>query len=297
MIKKVILGALISVIAALVVYLFVYPADYKVNFEAKALPGTINQTLKVWNTEINGEILSQKGINQIQQRINFSDSIHTYNWDFKAINDSMSSVTVSIKDKNNSILNRIKKPFFDIPIKKQSEKTITNFYEYLNDHLEDFKITFDGEADLKSTYCAYVAIKGKQTDKARGMMKNYTMLANVLADNSVELNGPPFVEITNWNIEKDSISYNFCFPIIRSEKLPTHPVIKYKRLFAKKALKATYNGNYITSDRAWYTLIKKAKDMGKEVELTPIEYFFNNPNFGGNELGWKADIYLPIIEK
>ena len=81
---------------------------------------------------------------------------------------------------------------------------------------------------------------------------------------------------------------------IRSEKLPTHSIIKYKRIFAKKALKATYNGNYITSDRAWYTLMKKAEDLGKEVELTPIEYFYNNPNFGGNEINWKAEIFMPI---
>jgi len=68
MIKKAILGTLISVIIALVVYLFVYPADYKVTFETKALPGTINQTLKVWNSEINGEILSQNGLNELQQQ-------------------------------------------------------------------------------------------------------------------------------------------------------------------------------------------------------------------------------------
>ena len=217
-----------------------------------------------------------------------------YLWQFKAINDSTSTVSVYIKDLDNSVMNRLKKPFQDIPIALQSSKTVTDFYEFLNEHLERIRVTFDGESELRSTYCAYVPLEGKQSDKAKGMMQNYNLLASVMGNNNVELNGPPFVEITHWDVEKDSIAYNFCFPIIRSDKLPDHPIIKYKRIFAKKALKATYNGNYITSDRAWYTLMKKAKDLNQEVELTPIEYFFNNPNFGGDELKWQAEIFLPI---
>ncbi|WP_299129727.1 GyrI-like domain-containing protein [uncultured Winogradskyella sp.] len=294
MIKKIIGTIVISLVLALLFYLFLYPADYKVTFEAKALPGTINQSLKAWNNEIQGEIISQNGFEDIEQTIKFKDSTHLYKWNFDVINDSTSTVKVSIKDKDHSVMNRIKKPFSEIPMALQASKTVNDFYKFLNEHLETIKITFDGESELKSTYCAYVPLKGKQSDKAKGMMQNYSLLASVMASNKVELNGPPFVEITHWDIENDSIDYNFCFPIKRSDKLPEHNLIKYKRVFAKKALKATYNGNYITSDRAWYTLIKKAKDLNKEIELTPVEYFYNNPNFGGDALKWKSEIFMPI---
>ena len=294
MTKKILWAVVLSLFLALVFYLFLYPSDYKVTFEAKGLPGTINQTLKAWNNEVDGEIISQDGFDALEQTIKFNDSTHLYSWQFKAINDSTSTVSVYIKDLDNSVMNRLKKPFQDIPIALQSSKTVTDFYEFLNEHLERIRVTFDGESELRSTYCAYVSLKGKQSDKAKGMMQNYNLLASVMGNNNVELNGPPFVEITHWDVEKDSIAYNFCFPIIRSDKLPDHPIIKYKRIFAKKALKSTYNGNYITSDRAWYTLMKKAKDLNQEVELTPIEYFFNNPNFGGDELKWQAEIFLPI---
>lgn len=294
MTKKILWAVVLSLFLALVFYLFLYPSDYKVTFEAKGLPGTINQTLKAWNNEVDGEIISQDGFDALEQTIKFNDSTHLYSWQFKAINDSTSTVSVYIKDLDNSVMNRLKKPFQDIPIALQSSKTVTDFYEFLNEHLERIRVTFDGESELRSTYCAYVPLEGKQSDKAKGMMQNYNLLASVMGNNNVELNGPPFVEITHWDVEKDSIAYNFCFPIIRSDKLPDHPIIKYKRIFAKKALKATYNGNYITSDRAWYTLMKKAKDLNQEVELTPIEYFFNNPNFGGDELKWQAEIFLPI---
>lgn len=294
MTKKILWAVIVGLILALVFYLFLYPADYKVTFEAKGLPGTINQTLKAWNNEIEGEIISQDGFNELEQTIKFNDSTHSYKWYFDVIDDSTSTVTVHIKDMDNSVMNRLKKPFSDIPMALQSSKTVNDFYEFLNDHLERIRITFDGESELRSTYCAYVPLEGKQSDKAMGMMQNYNLLVNVMGNNDVQLNGPPFVEITHWDIENDSIGYNFCFPIIRSDKLPDHSIIKYKRVFAKKALKATYNGNYITSDRAWYTLMKKANDLNKDFELTPIEYFYNNPNFGGDELNWRAEIFLPI---
>ena len=26
----------------------------------------------------------------------------------------------------------------------------------------------------------------------------------------------------------------------------------------------------------------------------PLEFFYNNPHYGGDELNWKAEIYMPI---
>ena len=55
-----------------------------------------------------------------------------------------------------------------------------------------------------------------------------------------------------------------------------------------------YNGNYITSDRAWYELLDDAERKNIEVHQTPVEVFYNNPNYGGDELNWKAEIYMPL---
>jgi len=97
-------------------------------------------------------------------------------------------------------------------------------------------------------------------------------------------------------LENNSLSYNFCNPIIRSEKLPNHPDIEYKRIFGKNALKAVYHGNYITSDRAWHALLDYAKENNIPVEKKPIEVFHNNPNMGGNELKWTTEVFMPIKE-
>ena len=117
-----------------------------------------------------------------------------------------------------------------------------------------------------------------------------------LIDNGVEFDGFPMIEITEWNQVNDSIYFNFGRPIKRSEKLPIGTDIEYKRIFRKKALKAEYNGNYITSDRAWYALLDYAEKNNIEVEGTPVEVFHNNPKNEGNQLKWKAEIYLPIKE-
>ena len=163
MIKKISLGIFIVLLVAFIGYFFIYPVDFKANFTAKALPGTINQTIKAWNNDIKGEIISQDGFESIKQRITFGDSTQVYTWQFNTLDDSTSAVTVSIKDENHSFMNRLKKPFYDIPLKTQSSKTINDFYDYLNDHIKEFRVKYDGEEEFKSTYCAYVPVKGKLT--------------------------------------------------------------------------------------------------------------------------------------
>ncbi|WP_420603925.1 GyrI-like domain-containing protein [Flagellimonas sp.] len=295
--KKVLISIVAIIIIALSWYLFIKPQDYQVNFKVKTTPGTINQAVKAWNTSMGDfKSIEQQSLNNFIQQLAFNDSVHEYHWNVSPINDSLSQVKVNIKDAENSLTNKIQIPFSDTDFEKKSRKTLLAFNDFLNDHLKDFKVTLVGEEDLFSTACACIPVKTSQIEKAKGMMRNYSFLNSILFENKVELNGPPFVEVVDWDIKTDSLSYNFCYPIIRSENLPKHPDITYKRIFGKKALKAEYNGNYITSDRAWYALLNHAELNGIEIEKKPVEVFYNNPNMGGNELQWKADIYLPIKE-
>ncbi|SNY94581.1 GyrI-like domain-containing protein [Flagellimonas pacifica] len=295
--RRVFIALCALIIIALVWYLFLKPQDYQVNFKVKTTPGTVNQTVKAWHTSMGDfEPVEQESLNSFKQELAFNDSIHEYHWDVSAINDSMSHIKVNIKDVEHSLINKIQIPFSDTDFEKKSRKTLLAFNDFLNDHLKDFKVTIVGEDELFSSACACIPVKTSQIGKAKGMMRNYSFLNSILYENGVELNGPPFVEVIDWNIKTDSLSYNFCYPIIRSESLPNHPDITYKRIFDKKTLKAEYNGNYITSDRAWYALLNYAELNNIEVEKKPVEVFYSNPNLGGNELQWKADIYLPIKE-
>lgn len=296
--KRTIFGILIGLLVLLLGYLFIYPNDYIVRFEADTFPGTINQSIKLWNNVVGvqGSEVTQEDLYHLEQLVQAGDSVHRYRWEIEPITDSTSRVTVGIKDLDHSLKNKLLVPFTEAEVEKSGVSRVTDFVEDLNAHIDLFKVHIDGEAELPSTYYAYVDLKTSQHGKAGGMMDNYLLLSNILVSNGVTMNGPPMIVVNEWDREQDSVDYEFCFPVIRSDRLPRHPEIQYRRIFPKKALKATYNGNYITSDRAWYALLDYAERNGIEVEPTPVEVFHNNPNMGGDALRWKADIYLPIKE-
>ncbi len=296
--KKILSLIAILVVAALFWYFFLKPQDYQVNFKVNTFPGTVNQTVKFWEKELDTvkKVIQNGKITSLTQTLRFGDSIHTYNWHIKPLTDSTSKVSVNIKDVNHSFMNKLTVPFYDTDFEKRSRKTLVDFNEILGQHLDKFKVTIIGESEVPTTFAAYVPLETSQHGKAGGMMNNLSLLNQVMLVNNVEPNGPPMIEVTNWDMANDSIAYNFCYPIIRSERLPNHPEIKYKRIYAKKAIKAIYNGNYITSDRAWYALMDYAKKNDISVDPKPIEIFFNNPNTGGDQIRWKAEIYLPIKE-
>ncbi len=289
----VLVGLLIA--GFLIWYLFLKPYDYLVTFKVNTTAGTINQSLKQWNLGLEGSnTLQQENLNSLTQKININDTVYLYNWKISSVNDSVSKVKVFVSTKENSFQNKMSIPFSNTDFEKVTLKTITSFTSELNAHLKSIKVSVIGESTTPSTYCAYVSIKDLQMNKAKGMMEYYSFLSLILDKEGVKMNGTPFIEVTNWNIENDSIAYNFCFPIIKSDSLPEHKDLKYKQYNGVKAIKAIYNGNYMTSDRAWYALLEEAKRQEIEIHKTPVEFFYNNPNYGGDALSWKAEIFMPV---
>jgi len=296
--KKVILVLGVLLLAGLVWYLFIKPYDYVVSFKARTFPGTINQSLKIWNSTLkDAQLVNQEGLTHLEQNIKFNDSTYLYQWDIIPLTDSTSKVKVYVKDLDHSFKNKIAIPFFNTDFEKRTVSTVKDFNEKLNEHIDKFRVKVIGKSELTSTYCAYVSVKTTQFGKAKGMMYNYPLLNTILANNGIELNGRPFIEVTQWNKETDSIRYDFCYPIIKSDTLPTHPDLKYKQFNSRNALKAIYNGNYITSDRAWYALMDYAAKNDIEISGLPVEVFHNNPNMGGDALKWKAEVYFPLKTK
>ncbi len=283
----------------LIWYLFLKSYDYTIRFKANTFPGAINQMLKQWDlkagtidkTEQNGSIY------QLTQEMSFSDSIHRYEWNIQPLTDSTSRVQVNVTDINHSFSNKIKVPFSDTDFEKRSRRTVREFMKALNEHINKFKVGIVGKDSIEASYYAYVTVKTKQEEKALGMIKDFPYIIGFLKENNIKQSGIPFLQVTEWNQVADSVTYNFCFPIVYNDSLPKHKEIKYKKNKAIPAIKATYYGNYITSDRAWYRLLDYANKENITVISKPIEYFYHNPNQGGNELSWKAEIFLPLKEQ
>lgn len=294
--KKIAFIISVLLFVSLLWYLFVKPYDYLVSMTYRTSAGTINQSVKSWSkAKKNNILLRSKDLFNIEQQWQFNDSVHEYHWKITPVNDSTTKVKLYIKDETNSFMNKLVLPFYTSNFEQRTKRNIFDFNRSITEHIGNFKVQVeDSLQQPPSSYCAYISIQSTQLLKAKGMMRNYPILSGMLADNKVELNGRPFIEITNWNRSKDSLSFNFCFPIIKSDSLPQNGPLKYKEFKGQKSLKAVYNGNYITSDRAWYALLDHAQKKGYEVSEAPVEVFYNNPNFGGDELQWTAEIYMPI---
>lgn len=295
--KKVLTVIGILALGALVWYLFLKPYDYVVNFKARTFPGAIEQTVLLWNKRLDSaEIIGKKGVNEITQQLKFGDSVHIYEWQISSINDSLSQVKVYARDRDHSFNNKIQIPFTDTDFEKRTRKTVLELGKLLTDHIDEFKISITGQEELEGIFCACTALKTSQLDKTKGMREDFPFLDSFFVSNDVKLNGQPFIEVTSWDMDKDSIEFNFCYPILKPEVIPSHPEIIYKELPAQQAIKAIYNGNYTTSDRAWYALLSYARKNNLEVTGLPVEFFFNNPNFGGDALNWKAEVFMPLKE-
>jgi effector-binding domain-containing protein len=230
------------------------------------------------------------------QELKFNDSLFVYNWRLTREHDSLTRVKIGVSLKNKSLGLRLSNLFSDSDFEKRTRNTIIHFNDKMQEHLASFKVSINGEASLEPMYCAYVTIENGQLQKALGMMQNYTFLSSVLLENKIELNGMPFVEVTDWDRENEQLKYNFCYPIVKKDSLPSDTGVAFKQFEGGKYLKATYNGNYISSDRAWYALLDYANQKGIQIIERPVEIFFNNPNMGGDELDWRADIYMPLSQ-
>ena len=284
-----------ALVLALLWYLFLYPADYRVRMQVKTFPGTIAQTLKLWDSTLpNAELTKKEGLLNFTQELVFGDSVHVYQWEIHPVHDSLSEIYVYAKDKQHSLKNKFTVPFSETGFEKRTEETLLDFLSSLDEHIKSFQVNVLGESEFPGKYCACTQLRTTQFGKADGMMRDYPFLSSVLVNNGLQLDGPPIVQLTKWDRENDQIEYNFCFPIIQQASLPFIKEIQYLELAPKKALKAEYNGNYLTSDRAWYALLDYAEKNNLKVAGLPIEVFYNNPTMGGDALQWKAEIYMPL---
>lgn len=292
-------------LSSLIWYLFLKPHDYIVRFNVKTSPGNLFTEFQEWN------ILNQKKdsfsykINQktpfasINETLQIDEMFLEMDWNFKSINDSITKVIVGITEKENSIYNRLTAPFSNTIFKKTAIKTVQEFKDAVNYKLETkYKVKYIGVDSIPKINYAYIISENiNLRDKAHEMIKNNATLLSFINKHELKDGEHPFLVIDKWDLNESKIDFRFCFPIKQNDSMPIHEYIKFDALKPQKALKAIYHGNYKTSDRGWFTLLEYAKRHGMSIENKPLEIFYNNPHNGGNELEWKAEIFIPLKTK
>ena len=276
--------------------------NYKITFTSTQAPGIIYSNLLQWNNWENENTnavvtVSKTPFSEIRQEVNIADSVFTYRWVIKRTNDSVTKITVLIKDRENSFLQNLQVPFFNTDFEKQSIATVKKIREALIKHQDYYKVSGVEEGKIPETHCAYIPLISHLKDKGNTMIRNIPIVMNYIKENNIALAGDPFLEVTEWNLVKDTIKFNFCFPVKESDTFPKTNVVKFKTIPEKGALKTRFNGNYKLSDRGWYTLMDYAEANTIKIKNLPVEFYRNDPHSGGDELQWEAEIYMPTNTK
>jgi effector-binding domain-containing protein len=282
--------------------LFIKSNDYLVRFKIKASPGVVLKEVEEWSLlnqkmdSFNFNISNKVPFENLDELIEVKGKKLKLKWNFKPINDSMTFVKIDFKEDGNSVYNRITAPFIDTKFKKTAVNLIKNFKDGIELKLNrEFKlgvISIDTIPQLNFAYIAFEDVN--MSDKALKMIDSNEKFFKFLNDNKIKDGDFPFLIVDDWNLIENTINFKYCFPVKQIDSLPNHETIKYAKIDYRLALKIIYNGNYRISDKAWFTIYDYAKKNGISIENQPVEFYFNDPHEGGNELEWKTEVYMPI---
>ncbi|WP_242121051.1 hypothetical protein [Aestuariivivens sediminicola] len=280
-------------------YVFFKPYDYRITFKTTQASGIIYQSLMGWNNwqTVNKDVVKtfdKIPFSELQQELNLNDSVFDIRWKINRISDSVCQVHAYWSDRKNGLMQRLMVPFVKTDFVKRSLKTVKRIQRDLNDLHERYYSGHIEFAKIPEQFCAYISLESKIEEKANQMMANNSYILGYLQDNNIEIVGPPFLEVTQWNEKEGYLKFNFCFPVDNNRTYKEYEDIKFKKTDEKSALRIKFNGNYRISDCAWFNLIDYAERNHIDIHKLPTEIFYNDPHNGGDELEWEAEIYMPI---
>lgn len=284
-------------------YFGIKSSDYTITFTAKAASGTVFQGIQEWSNiqrqkrKEHFTVVEKNNFDFLKQQMTVGDTTYTYVWEITPLNDSVSKVSVGINEIGKSWYNKITAPFWPTKFKTEQIRKVKDLREGLNEHLKNLKVRIDGEGTSKPVYVAYIQLKSVLQEKAQTMIGNDAAITGFLYTHKIKIVDRPYVEIVDWDLDKETIVFNYCFPIDSSTKAIADANVKFKTIPSLKGIKATYYGNFRTSDRAWFALMDYAKKNDLKIKNIALEHFLANPFNGGNELEWETQIIMPYASE
>ena len=301
--KKIFISIAFIILLALIggiTLLLTRPCDYQAHFTVKATPDIAYFNIlnwDIWNRkQVSSkiEIMSKTPVRNISKKVLLNDTTLIFNWEFKKLNDTITMVRAYVSDPDRKLYNRLTVPFINTRFKNGVRGNLLDIKTRLALMLKTFHYEFTGYHHFEKKSCVCINLKSTPRGKARAMMSNVMELNQFVRQNNLELDGNPFLVVHDWNESNDSISFDFCFPITQTDAVPEHPKIKYITVEGMDAIKTDFYGNYSITDITWYNLAEEAKKLGYRSNNELIEVYLNDPHSGGNELEWKAEIYMGI---
>ncbi len=304
--KKVIILFCSLFILALCWYLFIKEYDYQITFESSYGPGTAYQevldleTLNSLDSIKTIKVTGWKPFDEITQTVYLKevDSIELV-WDFEQLRDSITKITVSTRSIDNKFLQRLSiiNPFQKNDYIQELKEDLIAFNEKLYTFQKTYKIKM-GEEPITTPggTCACITSTTSIEGKAGAMKATIGSIEQFLSKNGLKQDGFPMLQVRNWYIPENIITFDFCFPIAGKHNAKAQNDVFIRKIEPRKAISATFYGHYGLSHRAWFDLYERSKNENISIIPEPLEVYHGNPRNGGDPITWQADIYMPIKE-
>lgn len=289
-----------AVLIAGLAYLYRRPCDYTASFTVNTSADVAYFNIlkwKMWNRKQTGseiKISARDPVTYVTSQVFLKDTTLLFQWEFERQGDSATRVRTCVSDPDRRLKNSLTAPFFNTPFRKSVRSNLLDIMRRMEIMLETFTYEFRGPAQFDRRECVFINVNSTVRGKAASMIATVTELNQFVKQNGLGLDGDPFVVIHDWEATSDSINFDFCFPVKNHETIPSHPLIRFGTVNEMNALKTEFHGNYSITDISWHNLSEEAKKQGHKDNGTIIEVYYNDPHGGGDELKWKADIYLGI---
>ena len=305
--KKVFLFVFLFCAAGLVWYLFIKKYDYQFESTVTSGPGALYYELSEWErfgelaTSSNIEIVKKEPFSSLTQKVKIDDSSTLeMEWEIEKINDSLTGLKLNIVSEKNQLANRwdIVNPFSKSSYIDTVKQKVLSYRKELDVHQKNYKI-IDSAGFYRSPEMNCICSSSKNipiNGKAPEMMKTISLLENYVLSNNLDLKGYPFLKITKWDRDNDLIDFDFCFPVEDITNLREPWNLTIKKYPSQESLKMVYRGNYRLSHIAWFEILYKAEENNIETTGLPMEIYYNNPKINTDELNWKAEIFLPVVQ-
>lgn len=230
----------------------------------------------------------------LHSELNLKDTTYLFDWYLDQKNDSLTKISVGVSDKDRSLANRFAILFSRTNFENSIRKNMTIIRDQIIERNKEFRYQFHGLDSIAEVPCVFVSSRSSLRGKADEMIRNVIKLNMFVKEHDLGLNGNPMVVVKKWVPSTDSIDFDFCFPILHPELVPSHPEIKTKIVSVPRALRVDFYGNYSYSDYTWSRLFDEVKRSGYENSGRIVEIYYNDPHTGGNDLNWKAGIYMEL---
>ncbi|MEM7085059.1 MAG: GyrI-like domain-containing protein [Bacteroidota bacterium] len=275
---------------------------YQISFTTKQPPAIVFNQIKKWQgtkesgiTSVN--LYAEQRHSAISQTVQVGDSIFNFDWNFYREDDSTTKVDVKITDKKHWFSQKMQVPFSKNDFVKRSIRTVKVIGAEMVVEAKKFKVHSITDTIFEKRFCVFLPLKSAVNRKASTMLYSIGDLMGYINENEIELQGDPYLEVTEWDEEAGTIAYNFCFPIAKSDTLPASDIVLFKESPSFRAIKAEFNGNYAIANKAWYYLLEYAERNQLKVKHLPTELYLDDPQSGGDAMNWTAHIYLPLADE